>query len=257
MKTTCECGHEIEYTRADVKNAHYVLCGDATVITDVEKLMGGEKADMVFTDPPYGIDVETNYAEIHTSRDTTALGGGKQRSHTNYSKVIGDSGGFDFNCIPVICEMASEVFLWGADYYIDSVPNFGKDGSWIVWDKKPLGNMAEAIGNQFELCWSKQKHKRLVIDYTYSGAYGMKPIDGHRVHPTQKPVALSERAINNSSKVNQSVLDLFGGSGSTLIACEKLGRRCFMMEIDCHYNDIIIARYEAFTGKKAVRIDGN
>jgi len=75
-------------------------------------------------------------------------------------------------------------------------------------------------------------------------------------HPTQKPIALAERAIKNSSQLNNIILDLFGGSGSTLIACEKLGRRCYMMEIDEHYCDVIRTRWEDYTGKKAVMIDG-
>ena len=84
--------------------------------------MQGEQADCVMTDPPYGMGLDANFADIHSSRSTVALGGGKQRSHNNYDKVLGDNGDFDFTNIAYIWEFAPEVFLWGADYYIDSVP---------------------------------------------------------------------------------------------------------------------------------------
>ena len=222
---------------------HRLICGDCTDKAVVEKVMQGEQADCVMTDPPYGMGLDANFADIHSSRSTVALGGGKQRSHNNYDKVLGDNGDFDFTNIAYIWEFAPEVFLWGADYYIDSVPEFGKSGSWIVWDKKPLGDMAEAIGNQFEMCLSKQRHKRIIIDYTYSGAYGMKPDDGHRVHPTQKPVDLIKGMLDRWGKSNDIVVDFFLGSGTTLIACERLGRKCRAVEISPAYVAVAIQRW--------------
>ena len=242
MKATCSNGHDFEYEESDIKS-HFVMCGDSTDLGAVGDLMDGVKMDALYTDPPYGMDVDTDYANIHTSRSTKALGGGKQRNHTNYEKVIADDKDFDASLFEELD--IKEQFLWGADYYVNTIPNYGRGGSWIVWDKKPKGDMNKAIGNQFELCWSKVKHKRLVFDYTYSGAYGMKPNDGNRVHPTQKPVDLIAQMFEQWN-LGDNILDLFLGSGSTLIACEQTDRTCYGMELDEKYLDVIRKRWAKY-----------
>ncbi|GAI40348.1 unnamed protein product [marine sediment metagenome] len=116
--------------------------------------------------------------------------------------------------------------------------------------------MDKIYGSGFELCWSKNKHKREIIRIRWAGLFGIEKEDTKkRVHPTQKPVALCEWFINKFSDKNDLNVDLFGGSGSTLIACEKLKRKCFMMEIDPHYCDVIVKRYENYTDKKAELIE--
>ncbi len=108
------------------------------------------------------------------------------------------------------------------------------------------------FGSNFELCWSKAKHKRQVVPVLWKGIFGLSEEDvKKRVHPTQKPVELCIWFLDKFSKTKDIVVDIFGGSGSTLIACEKLGRKCRMMEIDEHYCDVIIRRWEDYTGKKA------
>lgn len=228
---------------------HRLLCGDATKKEDVDRLMGGEKADMVFTDPPYGINLDTDWSKAKSNLDFV------REKHTQsagnrYDKVIGDDASFDptfilngFDC--------KEVFLWGADYYYGFLPV----GGLFVWDKRLEESADKMFGSCFELCWSKFKHKRSIVRVKWAGIFGTeKEPDRNkgRLHPTQKPVELSVWFIEKYSKVKQSVIDLFGGSGSTLIACEKLNRRCFMMEIDEHYCDVIIQRWQDFTGQKAV-----
>lgn len=157
---------------------------------------------------------------------------------------------------------AKECFMWGADYYAELLPN-RNDGSWIVWDKRANGNddieqdesSDKMYGSCFELCWSKNKHKRDIARVKWAGVFGTEQeFDHKRYHPTQKPIKLSSWFISRYSKKNENIVDLFGGSGSTLIACEQLNRNCFMMEIDPHYVDVIIERWENFTGKKAVKL---
>jgi DNA modification methylase len=163
-----------------------------------------------------------------------------------------------FSCF----DCCKEVFLWGADYFSEHLQN-KNDGSWIVWDKRANGNddlekdlsSDKMYGSCFELCWSKNKHKREIARVKWAGVFGTeKEFDHKRFHPTQKPQELCKWFLDRYSKENQRVVDLFGGSGSTLIACEQLNRKCFMMELDEHYCDVIIQRWENLTGKTAERI---
>jgi len=230
---------------------HRLLCGDATKKEDVEKLMGGEKADMVFTDPPYGMNLDTDWTGVKGSLKSAdwvkKLGGGNK-----YHKVIGDDKPFKFS--DFLWLDVKEQFWFGADYYCKELPD---GGSWFVWDKRLTESADLMIGSAFELLWSMQKHKRDIIRIKWAGVYGLASEDTQsRIHPTQKPTSLFTWIMERYGRSGDIILDFFGGSGSTLIACEKLGRRCFMMEIDEHYCDVIIKRWEDFTGKQAVKIDG-
>ena len=152
-----------------------------------------------------------------------------------------------------------ETFIWGADYFAELLIN-RNDGSWIVWDKQNNGegcndSYDKMFGSNFELCWSKQKHKRALARVLWKGFFGMQNEDTKkRVHPTQKPTELASWFFTKFSKENNIILDLFLGSGSTLIAAEKLKRKCYGMELDEKYCDVIIERWEQFTGQKAKKI---
>lgn len=226
---------------------HRLMCGDSTSIDAVEKLMDGEKADMVFTDPPYGMNLNTSYAD--------SLGPGKSfdREIRNYRPVAGDNKEFDFHTAYALFENVKEQFWWGADYYCDKLP---KGGSWIVWDKKTNENLQKMYGSDFELCWSKQKHSREIARVTWAGVLGhSKKDDGDKkVHPTMKAVKLIEWFFSRYD--GHAVVDLFGGSGSTLIACEKTNRKCFMMELDPYYCDVIVKRWELYAGQKSILLTG-
>jgi DNA modification methylase len=131
-------------------------------------------------------------------------------------------------------------------------------GSWVIWDKRVRAD-GEAINqamstSEFETCWSRKKHQRLVCRMVHSGICSIE--NDKRVHPTQKPVKLAEWFFERWGKETKLVVDLFLGSGSTLIACEKTGRKCYGMELDPHYCSVIIERWQNFTGKKAQRLDG-
>jgi DNA modification methylase len=228
---------------------HRLMCGDSTAITDVERLMGGDKADMVFTDPPYGMNLDTDYSKIKGSKNTQASAGTVAKK---YTPIIGDDQDFDPGIIFGLFDYCKEVFLWGADYYCQSLP---KDGSFHVWDKNNGNESADKmIGSGYELCWSKERHKKEMCRIFGRGTFGHDKV---KVHPTQKPVQLVEWFFERWGKPEDLVADLFGGSGSTLIACEKTNRRCFMMELDPKYCDVIVARWEKYTGKHAKLLTGN
>lgn len=245
VETVCKAGD------LWVLGNHRLLCGDATVEAHVAKLMAGDKADMVFTDPPYGMDLDTDYSGIKSSMRAIGhnkVGGNKWR------KVVGDNEDFDPSFLLQYFIQVKEQFWFGADYYVERITN-KNDGSWLVWDKRKE-SQSEAIGSEFELIWSKSKHKRRVLRHDWFGFLSSQNTKEaqKRLHPTQKPTSLIVDIIKQWCK-GDLIIDPFGGSGSTLIACEKLGRRCYMMEIDQHYCDVIIQRWQNFTGKEAIKID--
>lgn len=232
--------------------SHRLMCGDSTSIDAVEKLMAGEKAEMVFTDPPYGMFLDADFSSM-ASKFKGSNGGNK------YENVKGDHEDFKpelINTVFAAFPKCKEVFLWGADYFAEILPD-KNSGSWVVWDKRGDESADRMFGSVFEMCWSKAKHKREIARVKWAGIFGMeKEHDKKRVHPTQKPVELVVWFLDRFSKEKNTVVDLFGGSGSTLIACEKTDRKCFMMEIDPHYVDVILARWEKYTGKTAERLNG-
>ena len=229
---------------------HRLMCGDSTNADDVARLMDGELADMVFTDPPYGMNLDTDYS----SMQGFGQGGKYEAGHVD---------DFTPDMVQAVLDLnAEETFIWGCDYFAEFIPN-RNNGSFIVWDKRAneSGTIEQdessdkMFGSCFELCWSKTKHKRDIARIKWAGMFGMnQTTDAKRVHPTQKPIALVAWFLNRYGKDSDIVADLFGGSGSTLIACEQLNRKCRMMELDPHYCDVIIARWEKLTGQKAERI---
>ena len=229
---------------------HRLLCGDATKKEDVERLMDGKKADMVFTDPPYGMKLDTDYSKMQ----------GNGRKGKTYSKVIGDNEDFSEDLINTIFDnfnYCKEIFLWGVDYYFDLIPGF-KKGNLIVWDKTLQTNGDADYNSEFELLWTKNQHKKEVIHFNWFRYFGLSAQDiKTRVHPTQKPLQVITPFIEKYSDEDSNIVDLYGGSGSTLIACEQLNRTCYMMELDPVYCDVIVKRWENLTGQKAVKLDGN
>jgi len=236
---------------------HRLLCGDATVKQDVDKLMNGNKADMVFTDPPYGVDYSAKN-EFLNKIDK----GNKIQRHIEEDNIKDMSLFLDSIC-KRIKENVSE---------INSV-YFTFAGSTLRY----LLNSLEDLGFKMHqiLVWVKNNHVLGRVDYAYKhelivyGWFGKHEYYGNfcpsvweidkpsksELHPTMKPLELCAKAIKNSSKKDMIVLDLFGGSGSTLIACEQLNRKCYMMEIDPYYCSVILERWEKITNKKAIKIN--
>lgn len=204
---------------------HRLMCGDATKIEDVNKLMDGKKADMVFTDPPYGIDVVGKNGMI----------GSPQLAKGNkYSPIIGDNKDFD----PIfLLDRADKIIIFGGNCFANKLPN---NYGWLVWDKREgvdRNNFADC-----ELMWTNLEIPPRIYRCLWQGMIkeGEK---GNRVHPTQKPIKLLSEIIKDFTNENDLIEDLFGGSGSTLIACEQSNRTCYMMEIDPLYVDVIRKRY--------------
>ena len=221
---------------------HRLMCGDSTDEATVNRLMDGAKADMVLTDPPYGMDLDTDY---------TKMGDGGNK----YDKVIADNQQFNAQPLLAMFDYCNEIFLWGADYYVETLnrqyPNLG---SWIIWDKYSdadrNGLLDGKFGSSFETCWSKTKHKREIARVLVTTNYTARG-DETRIHPTQKPVALALWFFERWAKDGANIVDLFLGSGSTLIACEQADKNCYGMELDPKYCDVIVTRWENLTGLKA------
>jgi DNA modification methylase len=226
---------------------HRLLCGDSTDSDQVAKLMNGQKADMVFTDPPYGMKLDADYSGMKSEIFKGGIGGKK------YDNVKGDHDDFTeelINTIFACFNDCKEIFIWGADYFAELIPN-KNDGSWVVWDKRANGNndIAEdkssdkMYGSTFELCWSKNKHKRDIARVKWAAIFGTeKEFDHKRHHPTQKPSLLAQWFFNKWGKENDLIADLFLGSGSTMVASHQLKRKCYGMELDPKYCQVIIDR---------------
>ncbi len=216
---------------------HRLGIGDCTDRTVVEGVMGGERADIIIADPPYGINLFTLHSQTRDNSKST-IGG---RQNKDYRPIIGDDMPFDRKSVDI---EASEEFWFGADYYIDTIPSFGKDGAWLVWDKRQAGAVDEHRGNNFELIWSKKRHKRILFRVVWSGVLGhIKSLDGNqKYHPTQKSVKLISEIINEYARRNDLIFDPFLGSGTTMIAAHQLSRRCYGIEIDPGYAAVCLQR---------------
>jgi len=189
---------------------HRVMCGDSTSVDAVNSLMNGSKADMVFTDPPYGMRLNADYSNMP---GTT----------TKYDNVIGDHEDFDAQNIFGVIE-SPIYYLWGADYYSSTIPLYDQ-GSYLVWSKAQSEKENAVIGSRFELCWR---------------------------YPKRKKEVWFVRSINQSSEPKSNIVDLYGGSGSTLIGAEQTSRNSFLMELDPKYVDVIVKRWQEYTGKDAI-----
>ena len=220
---------------------HRLMCGDSTDKETVELLMDGKKADMVFTDPPYGVDYDGINNDSRSGLEDLLTS-----AFENYKE----------NCIDgasVYCFHSDKC----ADIFHKVFRSFCHFSSMIIWEKQSLVLSQGDYQSIHEPClygWFDNGTHRFFGDRKQTSVwqFDRKSIEGHT---TPKPIGFICKALENSSKKNENVLDLFGGSGSTLIACEQLNRTCYMMELDPKYCDVIIKRWETFTGKKAVKIN--
>lgn len=233
---------------------HRLMCGDSTSIDAVDKLMDGSKADMVFTDPPYGISIvkgsKVGGDKPFGSKDSRGTDGATNVVKANlYAPIAGDDTiDVAIEAIQVIKTLGAKVeIIWGGNYYAQALEN---SSCWIVWDKENTGNFADA-----ELAWTNQKTAVRIFKHMWNGMVKASEHGQKRVHPTQKPVKLAEWCFEQYGAQCETVLDLFCGSGSTLIACESSGKTGYMMELSPHYCDVIVKRWEDFTGKKAVLLE--
>lgn len=220
---------------------HRLMCGDSTMIDDVEKLMNGEKADMVFTDPPYGVSYQPNMRKKSERFDVIK----------NDSSFISEW----INILPIVS--AGWVFVWTSwkviKEWIDICEPIGYMTNMIIWDKGGggIGDLTGSLSTDFEVALVYNRGAKLTGKRVGSVWSIGKDRANEYVHPTQKPVGLAEMAFSSCIKTSSRVLDLFSGSGSTLIACQKNGQSFYGMEMDEKYCDVIIKRWEKYTGNKA------
>jgi DNA modification methylase len=220
---------------------HRLMCGDSTSIDAVDKLMDGSVVDMVYTDPPYGISIVQN----------SSVGGGKLAKVGKYAPIAGDDSiDVAIESIQVIKTLGAKVeIIWGGNYYSNHLEN---SSCWIVWDKQNTGNFADA-----ELAWTNQKTAVRIFKHMWNGMIKDSEHNQKRVHPTQKPIALAEWCFEKYGEDCKTILDLFAGSGSSLIACETKRKHGYMMELSEIYCDVIVKRWQEFTGKIAIHADTN
>lgn len=211
---------------------HRLMCGDATSSDDVSALIAGEKIDMLFTDPPYGINVKGDRQK----------NGKKAITKGNKLKdFVDDSIEYAIKAIKIVADLDIKKQVWfGANYYAHHLP---QTNNWLVWDKR-VEEKHEVQQSSCELAWVKTTASSVrIFRHLWKGLIKDSEHGQRRVHPTQKPVALAEWCFNQYDADGKTVLDLFGGSGSTLIAAENADRVCYMMEIDEQYCDVIRKRY--------------
>ena len=229
---------------------HRVLCGDSTKLEDVEKLMDGKKADLLHTDPPYGIDYE---------------GGSKKREKIENDAIKVYPFYLDVltNCL-VNCKNGASAYIWHASSETHNAIRAFIDAGWdykqyIIWNKNN-----STFGRQ-DYHW---KHEPAIYGWAKNGSHSWhgdrkqttvwdveRPSTADS-HPTMKPIELCSKAILNSTKSEDTILDVFLGSGSTLIASEKTGRICYGMELDSKYVDVIVQRYVDYTGNATIKKNG-
>jgi len=237
---------------------HRLMCGDSTSIEDVDKLMNGEKADMVFTDPPYAVNFTKKSKEIFDSKEYCEIKNDDLNVKEISEKIWGP-------CFKLMFDHSNDHCV----FYM-TMPQGGDqmmmmmmmDKNWkvkheLIWIKESpvfsMGRLDYDYQHEPIIYGWKKKHRFFGKGRFNKSIWEIKR-DSNKTHPTMKPIELIENAILNSSKTKELIIDYFLGSGSTLIACEKTNRRCFGMEIDPHYCSVIIKRWEEYSNKNHIKL---
>lgn len=229
-----------------------LMCGDSTVLEDIEKLMGGEQADMLLTDPPYNVNYEGKTKDKLKIKND-------QMGNDNFRQFLTDA----FSNADMVMKPGAVFYIWHADSEGYNFRGACFDAGWtvrqcLIWNKNSMVMGRQDYQWKHEPClygwkegaghlWASDRKQTTVINFD-------KPTRND-MHPTMKPIPLFDYQIKNNTKGGDVVLDLFGGSGTTIMACEQNGRRGYSMEYDPRYVDVIVDRWEKFTGAKAVLLN--
>ena len=222
---------------------HRVMCGDSTSSDDVAKLMNGEKAELLLTDPPYGIDYGGMLKGKGDGKGGADKNGWKSYDAPDWDKIRPEKGVLEY-----LCSITEHQIIWGGNYFADILP---ASMGWLIWDKGQRGfSLADG-----EMAWTSFNNALRIKEYARA-----KANREDKKHPTQKPLEIItwclEYADRHSKENPKIILDTYLGSGTTLIVAQKLNRKCYGMELDEKYCDVIINRWEQFTGLKATIING-
>ena len=236
LTVDCEsCGSRYD---ADPIDEHRVMCGDATVRANIDRLLGETSAAAIVSDPPYGMGFDATWFGSADHVSPFAEG----------AKAEWDQEPFDPSALLALG--VRDVALFGANYYCTKLP---EPGTWWVWDKRTSEAADVLLGIPFELIWMTGKRAHRIIRYNWAAITARERNEpGSRFHPTQKPVELATRAIRNSSELDQVVFDPFAGSGTTIVGAYLTGRRGFGADLDPAYVDVICRRYQALSGEAPV-----
>ena len=234
---------------------HRLMCGDATNLADVKALMMGAKVDLFLTDPPYNVDYSDgheNERKILNDNFATDEECGNELWLPSFKNALSVSN----DCCSVYCfmpqggtHMMMMMMMMMAGWQVKHE---------LIWEKNSIVLNRADYNYQHEPIlygWNKTHKFYGNGQYKNTSVWKFDRPTKSKEHPTMKPIALLAEILENATKKDDSVLDLFGGSGSTLIACEQTGRECFIMELDPHYCDVIIQRWENLTGEKAVKLN--
>jgi site-specific DNA-methyltransferase (adenine-specific) len=231
---------------------HRLMCGDSTKAEDIETLIADNKIQLALTDPPYGISVvQGNQIDGGGATHFGKVGGKNIVKSSTYMAIKGDeTTDTAKENYQILKEISDNQIIFGGNYFTDFLP---PKACWCIWDKQNTGNFADC-----EMAWTSFDKGAKLYHWLWNGLCrkGERAVEGvSRVHPTQKPVGMLGDIIKDFSEKNDNIIDCFGGSGSTLMACEQTERNCYMMEYEPHYIDVIIDRWEKFTGQKAVKLN--
>lgn len=240
---------------------HRLLCGDSTKLSDIQRLLKSrerERCELTLTDAPYGVDIVKggkvggDKAITFNGKKTGKIGGDVKAKCNTYLAVKGDETTDTARLnYEIIKDLSDNQILFGGNYFTDFLP---PSPCWIIWDKKNGDNNFADV----ELAWTSFDTHAKLYEWLWNGMSRQgdrkSELKG-RIHPTQKPVGLLAKILKDYSKEGDSILDCFGGSGSTLIACEQTNRTCLMIEFEAHYIDLIIQRYINFTGNDVYRLN--
>ena len=244
-----------------ILDEHRLLCGDTTMVDDLKKLMADDTADMIFTDPPYNVNYGATMKD--SLRYHAGTLGGRKIMNDNLGDGFAQFLTYSLSNLMMFNKGAAYVCMSSSELhtlYSSFVAAGGKWSTFIIWAKNTFTLGRADYQRQYEPIlygWGADKKHYWCGDRDQADVWEYNKPVRNDLHPTMKPVELVERAINNSSKVGDIVLDGFGGSGSTLIAAEKTRRKARLMELDSKFCDVIVRRWEEFTGKKAELLNNN